>query len=264
MLRRLALLSIPATLFVAACTGSAGPDPDATPDPMADCGGEWAVVQLPTEDGETLEADYRPAASTDAGAVVLLHMIPPGNDRSGYPLRVRDAFAGTGFAVLNVDRRGAGGSTGTAADAYSGPGGRLDVEAAVDFLLSADRDCPVQSNRLVLVGGSNGTTSVYDYTVGHRADLPDPAANVFLSPGGYTATNNSFPTAAADRGPEADRPYLWVFPTNEPWSRDFQADAPANWRFVEHGTQHGTRMFDGAGLEADTVAELLAWLEAVP
>ena len=54
---------------------------------------------------------------------------------------------------------------------------------------------------------------------------------------------------------------LWVYPTNEPYSEAFVAGAP-DWRFVQHGTAHGTGMFDGGGLEDDTVAELVAWVDA--
>jgi alpha/beta superfamily hydrolase len=261
MTRCLLLSCIPATLLLAAC---AADDDDATADPMADCGTDWSVVQFGTEDGETLEADYRPATTAGAGAVVLLHMIPPGNTRTGYPEPVRNELADTGFAVLNVDRRGAGGSTGVAVEAFEGPGGRLDVEAAVDFLLSPDRNCPVDRDKLVLVGASNGSTSVHDYTVAHRDDLPAPAATAFLSPGGYTANNQALPTDAASRGPELGLPILWVYPTSEDYSTGFIADAHDSWRFVEHGTQHGTRMFDGTQLQTDTVAELVAWIQAVP
>ena len=54
-----------------------------------------AVVAFQTADGLTLRADYRTASVAGRPAVVLVHMIPPGNDRSGYPERVRAALAGS-------------------------------------------------------------------------------------------------------------------------------------------------------------------------
>lgn len=252
-------LAVLLTSVLLACP--ADPDDDATTPAEVACGGAEEVVHFTTEDGETLEADWWPAGTANAGAVVLLHMIPPSNDRSGYPGHVRAAFHDLGVSVLNVDRRGAGGSTGDATAAYEGAGGRLDAEAAVRFLLDPKQACPADGSKLVLVGASNGTTSVYDYLVGHDAALPRAAAVIFMSPGGYTENQNPMPTDPA--GILAlDRPLLWLFPTNEPYSTAFMPDAPDAWRFVENGTQHGTRMFDGGALETSTVAEMTAWISA--
>ena len=237
-----------------------GDDDDAA---AASCGADWAVVNFGTEDGVVLEADWKPAPAANAGAVVLFHMAPPTNDRAGYPLRVRDALAAEGVAVLNVDRRGAGGSTGSAPDATQGLGPLLDMQASLGFVLDALRECTVDPDKLVLVGASNGTTAVYDYTVGHRDGFPTPAANILLSPGGYTETNNAFPTTQANWPVDLAFPFLWLYPTSEPYSGGFEADAPASWRFVEDGSAHGTSMFDGGGLEDRTVAEMAAWIRAV-
>jgi len=248
-------------LVLGACAGcdvrpGAGSDP--TPSDIV-CGSPETVISLETADGETLEADWWPAASADRGAIVLLHMIPPNNDRSGYPLSVREALHALDVSVLNVDRRGAGGSTGTPAEAYEGAGGRLDVEAAVRFLLAPERNCPVDSARLGLVGASNGTTSVYDYAVARSTGLPRPAAVAFLSPGAYTTNQHEFPTDASNRAVDLSYPFLWLYPTTEPWSEAYVDGAPKSWRFVERGQRHGTQMFDGGALEENTVADLTAW-----
>ncbi len=276
---RLLLLTFAMALF--GCPGTGSDDDDATSDDddataddddataddddAADegCGTDWEVVNFGTEDGVILEADWKPAANANAGAVILFHMIPPSNDRTGYPLRVRDAFAAEGVAVLNVDRRGAGGSSGNFEDAYIGLGGLFDMQAAVAYVLDAARECDVDRDKLVLVGASNGTTSVHDYTVAHRDGFPMPAANIFMSPGGYTEGNNAFPTQQADWPVDLSLPYLWLYPTSEPWSDSYIADAPASWRFVEDGAAHGTSMFDGGALEDSTVAEMAAWIAAV-
>ena len=84
------------------------------------------VVSFDTSDGVTLQADLHVVAA-GSPLVALFHMIPPANDRSNYSSAVVDAFLAQGISVLNVDRRGAGGSGGTAQDAYLGASTHLDV-----------------------------------------------------------------------------------------------------------------------------------------
>lgn len=232
------------------------PSPEPTPPGDIPCDADEAVVEIETGDGLTLVADYQPAASEARGAVVLLHMIPPSNDRSGYPPRVRDAIQALDLSVLNVDRRGAGDSEGDPVDAYEGGGGLLDAEAAVRFLLGDAVPCAVAPERVLLVGASNGSTSTMDYAAEHDAALPDPAGMVWMSPGSYTENQN----AIADNRDALDAmAMLWLFPTSESYSNAFIADRGDDWDFVERGSRHGTGMFDGGGLEDDTVADLLDW-----
>lgn len=223
--------------------------------------GEQQVVTFETEDEVTLVADYLPASEAGAGAVVLFHQIPPHFDRTSYPQRVLDAISATGVNVLNVDRRGVEDSTtGDAVDAYEGPGGRLDMEASVRFLLSDERACAIDSSRLVLVGASNGTTSVMDYTVGRSEGLPATTAIIWLSPGQYTQNQNNI----ADHRETLDSlPILWIHPDDEPFSLDFVANAPSTWRFVqlENGT-HGTGNFDEGVLEEQQLSEIVSWIAA--
>lgn len=122
-----------------------------------------------------LEADWRPASQPGRGVVVLFHVIPPSNDRSGYFPRVREDLAAESVGGLNADRRGAGGSEGHAQDAFTGGGGRRDVEAAVRFVLDPERGCAVD-------------------------DLPLPAAVIFMSPGAYTEDQFPLEPNQADRG----------------------------------------------------------------
>ena len=218
---------------------------------------ETGVVTFDTTDDVTITADFHPASSADRGAVVLLHMIPPNWDRSSYPLRVRTALQDLDLNVLNIDRRGAGDSTGTARDAYEGAATSLDVEAAVAFLLDEARSCAVDGAKLMLVGASNGTTSVYDYTAARvNMELPAPAAMVWLSPGTYTVAQN----ALADH-PLSELPLLIVHPDNEPWSTQLAA-VPEAWKVVEIASgQHGTQNFDDGALEAIQLPEILSWAE---
>lgn len=243
-------LPLLAVLLIACPTTE--PDPETPP-------AEESVVTFDTADGETLEADWYPAEATDSGAVLLFHMIPPNNDRTGYPVRVREALHALGVSVLNVDRRGAGGSTGSPGDAYEGEGGRLDVEATVTYALDQGAD----ADKLVLVGASNGTTSVYDYVVGRTDGLPQAAAVVFMSPGTYTENQNDFVPQQDAWDVSLSFPFLWLYPHTEPYSQAFVPDAPGAWKFVEDGQQHGTNMFDEGQLESTMLGELTAWTAAV-
>jgi hypothetical protein len=117
----------------------------------------------------------------------------------------------------------------------------------------------VDSSHLVLVGASNGTTAVMDYVAAHDEALPEPSGLVWLSPGEYTENQH----AIADyRTPLEALPMLWLFPSTEPWARDFRAGAPATWTLVERGEAHGTDMFDGGDLETAALEDLTAFVAA--
>ena len=247
-----------ATSDVAADTSEPdGSDEDTAPTP---CDRTERIVTFDTSDGVALTADYLPGANTDSPAVVLVHMIPPSWDRASYPPRVRDALSATGAAVLNVDRRGAGDSDGVAVDAYEGEGGRLDVEAAVRFLL-ADAMCSVDPDRIGLVGASNGTTSVMDYAVGHADDLPPAARIAWLSPGSYTENQN----AVSDHAALLDAlSVLIAYPDSEPWADQFADATPAPWTLLRIvGGGHGTRNFDEGANEALQLPALIEWAEGL-
>ena len=223
----------------------AGADCTATP-------GE--VVHFTTEDGVMLEADlYVPAVRSGAGAY-LFHMIPPSNDRTNYPASFITALTDRGFVVLNVDRRGAGGSDGVATEAYIGPNGKLDVLAAVTYL--GQHACA--PSRFVLAGASNGTTSALDYTV-FAADTPtapSPAALVFLTGGTYTEAQNMI---SNERATLDEIPIRFVYSTAEAaWSTGFISGASDRWVFDERaGGAHGTLMF---GAVPATIPEVADWM----
>lgn len=242
-------------VMASACTGKVKVDTTDSDD--ANCGGDEVVVEFTTSDDVTLKADLWPASEPGKGAVVLFHMIPPTYHRGNWLQRVRAAIHDLGVTVLTVDRRGAGESGGVALEAYEGPGALQDMEAALRFLTDSSQACSVDAGRLVLVGASNGTTAVMDYTVAHDPVLAGPAALIWMSPGTYTENQNTI----ADHRQTLDAlPILWLYPTNEPWSQDFVSAAPAGWSFVERGDQHGTKMFDGGDLEQQTLSELTAWI----
>jgi pimeloyl-ACP methyl ester carboxylesterase len=225
-------------------------------DTSVQCTADGAVVhRFDTSDGVTLEADFVSSGTTNSPVVVLLHMIPPHHDRTGYPSDFIDALHTKGFDVLNLDRRGAGASDGVAEEAYTGDGGRLDVEAAVQFLQS--HACQSDLARLVVVGASNGTTSALDYTVG--TEEPRPAALVFLTGGSYTENQNKL---AENTSLLSSKPMLFVFSTEErAWSAAFNVEGVSpNWRFDEYGVgDHGTKMFAAA---PESVARTAEWMQS--
>ena len=241
------------------------PDAPAEPDTAADedaqvetpCDRSARVVRFEASDGVALEADLE-LFDGEGPAVVLLHMIPPANDRTSYPPRVRDALRATGVHVLNVDRRGAGGSAGEARDAYEGEGGRLDVEAAVHFLQDLPPSCGVDLTRLFLVGASNGTTSALDYAVAHDEALPDVTRMVWLSPGTYTETQHAIDDHLMQL---ASMRILLIHPESEDYAERFLDPQPAGWDILAlEGGAHGTRNFDDGALEAQQLGAMVEFL----
>lgn len=216
------------------------------------------VVTFTTGDGVELAADLYTTGERGQAGVVLLHMIPPGNTRSNYPPEFITALTSRGLSVLNVDRRGAGASQGTARDAYEGPNGKLDAVAAGAFLTG--HECAIDGTRIAYVGASNGTTTALDVTVHSETEpsVSTPAALVFLTGGNYTENQN----AIGDHRTLLDAvPIQFVYSTAEAaWSSRFDtADAPAAWEFEEYSNgAHGTAMFGAVPESIDTVAEFLA------
>ncbi|MEO0325380.1 MAG: hypothetical protein AAF447_20660, partial [Myxococcota bacterium] len=206
-------------------------------------------------DGVRLEADLQVAAA-DGPAVLLFHMIPPSNDRSGFPLVFRESLRDAGFTVLNVDRRGAGGSAGEPREAYLGATARLDAAAGVAFL--ATLPCAPDPERLAFVGASNGTTTVLDHAVWTQSNAFAPAALVFLSGGSYTESQNAI---ADHRDFLGTLPILFAYPRSEAaWNEGFAGTV--GWSFEEFTPgAHGTRLF-GTDSEALT-ARVLAHLDGV-
>lgn len=224
---------------------------DAGGDPNA-CTGATQVVTFTTSDGVTLEADFLPSGQVGGKAAVLLHMIPPSNDRSNYPASFIDALAGAGYTVLNVDRRGAGNSGGEPQAAYEGPAGKEDARAAVAYLGASS--CAVPEGEIVFVGASNGTTTAIDYTVDATAR---PKALVLLSPGTYTENQNRF----ADHHPRLpEMPIFFGYPDSERrWPESVRSQGGKQWVFEEYdGGGHGSRLF---GTSPQVTADILAFLE---
>ena len=227
-----------------ACAGSLDDDAGS---PVASTLPGAEVVTLTTSDGVALAADYL-RGPAGAPGVCLFHMIPPSNDRTNWPADFVASLHGEGWAVLVVDRRGAGDSAGVATEAYEGPNGKLDVDACM-ARLAADGAGP-----LAILGASNGTTAMLDYTVWAKAEgLVEPVAVGFLTGGTYTENQNRMDALGAV-------PAVFTFSTEEAaWSDAQRARDPGSWVFHEYpGGAHGTRMFAAAPEVAD---DLIAFLQ---
>ncbi|MBX2800326.1 MAG: alpha/beta hydrolase [Myxococcales bacterium] len=225
------------------------PTPEPTPTPVPTTQ-KSEVVQLQTRDEVTLEADFYDAGVDGSPAFVLLHMIPPGNDRTNWPTDFMELLVDNGWSALAVDRRGAGGSDGVASEAYTGPNGKFDVEAAVSFL--SDRG----ATDLVLIGASNGTTSLLDYAVWAGGEgLPEPVAVGFMTGGNYTENQNAMKTL-----PQI--PAVFTYSTAESaWSDAQKPLDPGSWSFLEYANgSHGTRMF---GDKPDVRTDLVDFFSGV-
>lgn len=243
-------------------SGERIPEPDSGPDPVLDigatqpqaCAGEPQVVTFATADGITLEADFVPSGQATGKAAVLLHMIPPSNDRSNYPSEFINALAGAGYTVLNVDRRGAGGSGGDATAAYEGPSGKEDALAAVAWL--GQSACALAASEVVLFGASNGTTTALDYAV---ASKTRPRALVFLSPGTYTENQNA---VAEHRELLSDLPVFLGYPDAErSWPESVRDVGGESWVLRQYkGGSHGSRLFSSSPAVSEDILGFLAGL----
>lgn len=199
------------------------------------------MVSLTTRDGVTLAADHFAPPTCGAPGIVLLHMIPPSNDRTNWPRSFRVALRDAGFGVTSIDRRGAGESGGEATDAYEGPSGKYDVEAAVAKLLGDG------AGEIAVIGASNGTTSMVDYAVWAPGEgLAEPVALGFMTGGSYTENQNPM-------GSVPKVPAIFTYSTAErAWSEAQRPLDPGSWAFEEYPDgAHGTQMFDAAPEVAD-------------
>ncbi|TNE83935.1 MAG: hypothetical protein EP330_31310 [Deltaproteobacteria bacterium] len=204
------------------------------------CGGN-EVISLETRDGLTLYADRYPGE--DGRAAVLLHMTPDCCDRTDWPAAFIENLGAEGYTVIVPDRRGAGDSEGLGEDAYLGDAGRYDVEAAVNAVDA--------TTELLLVGASNGTTSMLDYTAwAPEEGLREPTGLAFLTGGAYTENQTPMGTWLAGT------PAVFAYSTDErAWSVEQLALDAGAWQFIEEPEgAHGTRMFDAVpGFAAELV-----------
>ncbi len=212
------------------------PPPEPPPPPAEEA---CTVVEVPTADGLNLAADHCPAKE-GSPVVVLLHMIPPHHDRTNYPYAFRKKLVDAGIEVLNLDRRGGGDSDGVAKEAYEGPKGVKDVQAAIDWLRANSK---ADLSRWACIGASNGTTTCVDYAI-KAADgegLVGPLTLVLMTGGSYTEKQNALKDSVVTQ-----LPVLFTFNAKEAaWSEAQRGGAPDGlWRFTAYAPGgHGTRVF---------------------
>ncbi|MFK7927925.1 MAG: hypothetical protein AB8H79_07035 [Myxococcota bacterium] len=243
-------------LILAACAG--GTDTPGETDKTDDTevsgwtAPEAGVISLTTRDSVVLEADYLPAATEGASAVILLHMIPPNATRADWPAAFRTDLADNGWSVIAVDRRGAGGSGGVASEAYTGEKGRYDVEACAKKL-SEDG-----YGKIAIIGASNGTTSMIDYAAWAASEsLPEPVGLGFMSGGGYTESQTAMSAV-----PQI--PMVFQYPPSEAtWPDAQKALDPGTWQFKSYDNgAHGTRLFTTTH-DAEVRTDLVDFLKGV-
>ncbi|MEZ4320144.1 MAG: hypothetical protein R3F61_21875 [Myxococcota bacterium] len=233
-------------MWLAVLSACTSPDPvDTDTDRVLPA--EAMVVSLETRDGVTLVGDLVPGTA-GAGGVVLLHMTPLGGwNRTDWPASFVEKLTGAGFTVLALDRRGAGDSGGVAEDAFDGPAGKYDVEAAV---LELQR---IGAGPLAIVGASNGTTSALDYAAWAGSEgLPEPVALGFMTGGAYTENQTAMSALTV--------PAVFTYSTAErAWSVDQQPLDPGSWSFLEYADgAHGTQMFAAAPEVEDDLETFLS------
>lgn len=248
-------------MVLAACGGDKEDDPsdaDADADVDADSDTDSDVdndvvttmgLELTTRDGETLVADLYDAGNDKPG-ILLLHANPEGDwDRKDWPRGFINKLYARSWTVMALDRRGGGKSTGVARDAWDGPKGKFDVEAAVDHLEAEG------VTSLVIIGASNGTTTMIDYAIAAPGQSwLEPLAFGYMTGGTYTETNN--PMSAVSQVPA-----IFTYASNEnSWSDIQKTGAPTSWAFHEYAVTsgHGTQMF---AADPDVEDDLIAFLE---
>ena len=235
-------------LLLLACTKTPVDSGDSVP-PYENFTPEGAeVLTLTTRDEVSIEADYWAASSTDRPLVVLVHMDPSGSaNRTNWDGNYIQLLIDSDWSVVVPDRRGAGGSGGTASDAFETVKGSYDLEVCVNHVPEAAS--------LHIVAASNGTTSMIDYAaLASTEGWPAPATLQFVSAVRSTTNNHEISDVPAT-------PALFSFPKNEadnnlPW----QEANPGDWEFSEYDPgDHGTRMFQNT---PELPADLHAWLDS--
>lgn len=260
-----------ATVALGACgerrtaSGSAPPRAAATPPPVEVAAPpepppetlpDARVVRLTTEDGYQIVGTLQPAASPDAGAVVLVHQL--GSDRSEWAPLLERLHGERALTTLAIDLRGHGESTAGpdgivaygAFDAEGWTATANDVRAAVAYLFSEESG--VRPAHVAAVGASIGSSAV----IAAAAVEPRIEHLVALSPGrayhGFDAI-----TPAIGLG---DRSYLGVVAAEE---TDNVETASALGRVMHHepivvpGTAHGVAIFSADPTTLDRVEQFL-------
>lgn len=235
--------SLVAALVSVAC----GTNNDCAEDKASPSGAD--TVSIITSDELCLVADhYR--GDEGAPAVVLLHMTPTAWDRTSWSVDFQRRLYGLGWSVLNLDRRGAGDSEGGVRDAFEGPGGALDVQAAFDYL-GAEGVGPI-----AIVSASNGTTSALDYlALAAPQGLVEPVSIVMMSPGTYTENQTPIETLA-----EQNTPTLFQYDPSEGLWIDEEYDElnPGSWQAIPYdGGGHGSHLLNNSADVSVDAADFL-------
>jgi dienelactone hydrolase len=199
--------------------------------------GAAETVSLRAADGTVLSAVWHPP-SQPAPAVLLVHMLSRSHREWD---QAAQALSAAGFAVLALDLRGHGESSGGFADGLAPM--QQDVQAGLDWLKARPE---VLSGRVGIAGASLGAS----LAVIAAASDGSVRSVALLSPGGEyrgvrcEASMRKF----ADRGGAA----MLVAATGDPYAlrtaRQFSGmgSGPRDLRVVDGTTAHGTRLLEAS------------------
>jgi alpha-beta hydrolase superfamily lysophospholipase len=205
------------------------------------------TVALRAADGTALSAVWYPPSQT-APAVLLVHMLSRSHQEWDQGAQ---AISSAGFAVLSLDLRGHGASSGTYAPGLGSM--QQDVQAALDWLKARPE---VSSGRIGIAGASLGASLAVIVAANDAA----VRSVVLLSPAGEYRGVRCEPSMRrfAERGGAA----MLVASSGDPYAlrtaRQFSSmgSGPRDLRVVEGTGAHGTRLFEAS---PDLLAGVVDW-----
>jgi pimeloyl-ACP methyl ester carboxylesterase len=231
--------------LTACSSSSSNPAPAAAPDPLL-VDSSPKPVELTTEDQLSIKATYYPVTNSPAPALLLVHMVNSNKD-------VWQKFATTaqqdGYAVLAIDLRGHGESSGESYDYDAMP---VDVATALNWLTNRPE---IAADRIGLVGASIGANLVLN-AAGNDTNIKSV---ILLSPGlDYSGITANAALASYDK-----RPVMFVAAENDTYSAD-SARTLNSLALGQHqlqiypGNDHGTALLNA---QAGLTPMMLAWFK---
>lgn len=205
------------------------------------------TVSLRAADGTVLSAVWR-EPSRPAPAVLLVHMLSRSHQEWD---TAAEALSAEGFAVLALDLRGHGGSSGGYAQGLASMS--QDVQAALDWLKARPE---VLSGRIGIAGASLGASLA---VIGAASDGAVRSVALFSPGGEYRGVRcEASMRRFAERGGAA----MLVAASGDPYAlrtaRQFSAmgSGPRDLRVVDGTSAHGTRLLEAS---PDLLPGLVDW-----
>lgn len=212
---------------------------------------ESTQIEVEAPDGLILQADlYLPEEiDTNVPILVTIHMLR--GDRSQY-LRVMPELINEGYAVLNIDMRGHGGTGGD----MNWELARTDMSVWLDWIETQNN---IDASRIAFIGGSIGANTALVAC----GDDVRCATVIALSPG---VDYQGVQPVSAMGEPLAERSVLLVAVHDDVPAADGVRELFLNATgdvgvHIYTGGEHGTRMFTNAILKDRLLGTIFAWLD---